>query len=243
MSPLARRLALLGLLIVAAVFVRLGFWQLGRLEERRAANRAAAAARAEPARELGIGPDWTAEELSERWVEASGEFDHGHEVVIRGQAFQGTPGVLVVTPLRLAASDSAVLVLRGFVPSADAVRADLDPLREPGRVRVRGLAMPIPSGGGQPIEHDGRTTWARLDLAALRDRLPYPVLPVLLRQSPDGGLPASPRRLPPPELSEGPHLSYAIQWFAFAAMAVAFGVLVVGRSGRGRAEMSPRPRA
>lgn len=239
MSPLPRRLTLFGLLIVAAVFVRLGFWQLGRLEERRTASRAAAAARAEPVRELGVGADWTAQELTERWVEASGEFDHGHEIVVRGQAFQGTPGVLVVTPLRLAASDSAVLVLRGFVPAPDAVRADLDSLVEPGVVRVRGLAAPIASGKGQPLEHGGRTTWARVDLAAVRDRLPYPVFPVLLRQTPDSGAPRLPRRLPPPELSDGPHLSYAVQWFAFAVMAVAFGVLVVGRERRGRDTMSP----
>lgn len=230
MSPLARRLTLLGLLLLAAAFVRLGVWQLDRLKERRAENRAAAAARAEPARELGLGADWTAEELNERWVEAVGEFDHEHQVVIRGQSFQGAPGVLVVTPLRLARSDSAVLVLRGFVPAADAVRVDVDPLREPGTVRVRGLASAIPGGHGQPLEHDGRTTWARLDLPALRERLPYPVLPVLLRQTPDSGLPPQPRRLPAPELSEGPHLSYAVQWFAFAAMVVAFGVFVVGRT-------------
>ena len=136
MSPLARRLTLLVLALVALLFVRLGLWQLGRLEERRTANRAAAAAREEPPRELGQGADWTAEELSERWVEASGTYDHAHEVVIRGQAFQGTPGVLVATPLRLATSDSAVLVLRGFVPSPDAVRADLSGLREPSTVRA-----------------------------------------------------------------------------------------------------------
>jgi surfeit locus 1 family protein len=165
-------------------------------------------------------------------VEASGTFDHSHEVVIRGQAFQGTPGVLVVTPLRLATSDLAVLVLRGFVPSADAVRADLDSLGEPGTVTVRGLATPIASGGGQPIQRDGRTTWARLDLPALRARLPYPVLPVLVRQTPDSGMPLLPHRLPAPELSDGPHLSYAIQWFAFAVMTVAFGVLVVSKGGR-----------
>ena len=237
MSPVARRLTLLALVLVAALFVRLGFWQLGRREERRAANRAAAQARAEPPRELGVGADRMPEELNEHWVEASGAFDRSHEVVIRGQAFQGTPGVLVVTPLRLATSDSAVLVLRGFVPSADAVRADLDSLAEPGTVRVRGLATQIASGGGQPIERDGRTTWARLDLPALRARLPYPVLPVLVRQTPDSGLPLSPLRLPAPELSEGPHLSYAIQWFAFAVMTVAFGVLVVKKGGRG--PMSP----
>ncbi len=232
MSALSRRLTLLALLIIAGVFARLGFWQLGRLEERREANRVAAAARAQPARELAVGADRTVEALSERWVEATGEFDHTHEIVLRGQAFMGTPGVLVVTPLRLEAGDSAVLVLRGFVPSADAVRADLDSLREPGTMRVRGLATTIASGGGQPLEHAGRTTWARLDLAALRARLPYPLLPVLLRQTPAAGLPSLPRRLPAPELSEGPHLSYAVQWFAFAVMAVAFGVLIVGKAKR-----------
>jgi surfeit locus 1 family protein len=233
MSPLARRLTLLALVLVAALCVRLGFWQLSRLEERRAANRGAAAARAERPRELGVGADWTAAELNERWVEATGEFDHAHEIVLRGQAFQGTPGVVVVTPLRLAAADSAVLVLRGFVPSADAVRAEVDSLQEPGQVRVLGLATSIGSGGGQPLELGGRTTWARLDLQALRARLPYPVLPVLLRQTPDSGQPRLPRRLPPPELTDGPHLSYAIQWFAFAVMTVAFGVLVVRKRGSG----------
>lgn len=227
MSPLPRRLTFLALALVAALFVRLGFWQLSRLDERRTLNRTAAAARAQPPRELGIGAERTSAELNERLVAATGEFDHAHEIVLRGQAFQGTPGVLVVTPLRLAAGDSAVLVLRGFVPTADAVRAEIDSLREPGQTRVRGLATSIASGGGQPLEHAGRTTWARLDLEALRARLPYPLLPVLLRQAPDSGLPALPRRLPPPELSEGPHLSYAIQWFAFAVLTVGFGVLVV----------------
>jgi surfeit locus 1 family protein len=231
MSPTSRRLAILVLLLIAAVFVRLGFWQVERLQERRAATRVALAARAEPPRTLGTGADWTAEELNERWVEATGVYDREHEVVIRGQSFQGSPGVYVVTPLRIAGSDSAVLVLRGFVPSADAVRADLDTLNEPGTVRVRGLARPIPSGGGRPIEHRGGTTWARLDLEALRSRLPYPLLPVLVRQTPDSALPRIPTRLPPPEPSEGPHFNYAIQWFLFAAMAVAFAFLVVGRSG------------
>ena len=106
----------------------------------------------------------------------------------------------------------------------------LDSLVEPGTVRVRGLATPIGSGGGQPLEHAGRTTWARLDLDALRERLPYPLLPVVVRQTPDSSLPRSPRRLPAPELDDGPHLNYAIQWFLFAGMAVAFAVLVVGRT-------------
>lgn len=235
MSPTARRIAIVGMMIVAAVFVRLGFWQTGRLSERRAANRAALAARAQPSVRLVPG----AGELGGRWVVATGTYDRSHEVVLRGQAFQGTPGVHVVTPLRLEGSDSAVLVLRGFVASADGVRADLDSLNEPGTVEVRGLASPAGSGPGQPIDAAGRTTWARIDLAAVRARIPYPLLPVVIRQSPDSAVPRSPRRLDPPELNDGPHLNYAIQWFLFAAMTVGFAVLVVGRSGKdGRTSVS-----
>jgi surfeit locus 1 family protein len=228
MSPTSRRVAIVGLMLVAAVFVRLGFWQLQRLSERRAANRAALTERAKPPVRLGEGG--TTAPLSERRVEARGVYDRSHEIVLRGEALQGAPGVLVVTPLRLERNDSAVLVLRGFVPAADAVRADLDSLEEPGTLEVRGVAAPIASGDGRPVEHAGRTTWARLDLAALRQRIPYPLLPVVLRQAPDSALPRSPRRLVPPALGDGPHLNYAIQWFLFGAMAAAFGVLVVGRT-------------
>jgi surfeit locus 1 family protein len=227
---MTRRIAIVGLMLLAAVCVRLGFWQLERLGERRAVNQAALAARAKPALDLGVSAARTGEDLSDRWVEARGVYDREHEIVLRGEAFQGAPGVLLVTPLRLAGSDTAVLVLRGFVPAPDAVRANTDSLVEPGPVRVRGLATPIQSGGGQPLEHAGRTTWARLDLDALRARLPYPLLPVAVRQTPDSSLPRLPRRLPPPELNDGPHLNYAIQWFLFAGMAVAFAVLVVGRT-------------
>ena len=232
MSPSLRRIAIVGLLLMAALCVRLGLWQLHRLSERRAANRAALAARAEPPLRLAAGADWTAEELSGRWVEARGVYDRTHEVVLRGQALDGSPGVHLVTPLRLEGSDSAVLVLRGFVPSPDAVRVETGSLNETGTVTVRGLAAPLGNGGGRPVEHAGRTTWARLDLNALRGRLPYPLLPVVVRQAPDASLPRVPQRLAPPELDDGPHLNYAIQWFLFAGMAVAFAVLVVGRSRR-----------
>jgi cytochrome oxidase assembly protein ShyY1 len=35
--------------------------------------------------------------------------------------------------------------------------------------------------------------------------------------------------VPLPDLSEGPHLSYAIQWFCFAAVAVAGAAILVRR--------------
>lgn len=230
MSSTVRRGVLLGLLFMAAICARLGFWQLSRLRERQAANRIALSARAAPPISLNRIDQGDSANLAQRRLVATGRYDSDHDIVLRGLALDGVPGVHVVTPLLLSGQETAVLVDRGFVPTPDAVTVDTDSLRERGKVRVLGLAVPIPSGGGKPLEHGGRTTWGRLDLAELRERLPYPILPLYLRQLPDSSLPAFPRRVPPPPLDEGPHLSYAVQWFLFALMAGLFGVLVVSRS-------------
>ena len=220
------------LLLAAAGFARLGVWQLGRLHDRRAANQVTLAARAGLPVEVRAATGGL-DTLAQHRVIVRGQYDHAHEIVIRGDVLDGVPGVRLVTPLRLAPDGPAVLVDRGFLPAPDAVTVDPSGAREPGDQVVRGVALPVSSGGGEPIEHGGRLTWRRVDLPALRAWLPYPVLPVLLRQSPDRALPRFPRRLEPPSVDEGPHLSYAIQWFLFAGLAAAFAVLVVGRSGRG----------
>jgi surfeit locus 1 family protein len=164
--------------------------------------------------------------VAERRVRARGHYDHAHDIVVRGREYGGVPGVEIVSPLRLADGKTAVLVNRGFVPAPDAVTVSSDSLREPGEKQVEGIALPIASGGGRPLERGGRTTWARLDLEALQARLPYPIYPVYIRQSPDSALPRFPRRLDPPVLDDGPHLSYAIQWFAFAVIAVVFAGVI-----------------
>ena len=232
-SSRSRWVGVAALLLVSAVCARLGVWQLSRLHQRRAINAAILRARTEPPISLDAPGARDSASLAHRWVSATGRYDRGRELVLRGQAYMGTPGVYVVTPLRLRDSDTALLVLRGFVPAADAVRADLGPLDETGEVSVTGLAEPIGSGGGQPLVVEGSSTWARLDLRALRGALPYPVLPVALRQLPDSALPRYPRRLDAPEVDDGPHLNYAVQWFLFSVMGIAFALVVVARGGEG----------
>ena len=72
-------------------------------------------------------------------------------------------------------------------------------------------------------------TWARLDRESLRSRLPYPLYPLYIRQVPDSTLASFPRRLEPPALDDGPHLSYAIQWFSFALIALIFAGVIARR--------------
>ena len=205
--------------IVGAVCLRLGVWQLERLDARRAASAIALAQRSLPAVDARSLHD----SAGNRRAYATGRYDFDREIVLRGRGRDGVPGVEVVTPLRLTGSDTAVLVLRGYVPSADAISYDVSIHREPEVSTVAGIAMavPIDSAGAAPAERGGTVTWRRLDLGTLRSRLPYPLAPVyIIFDSPATASPA-PRRRRPPALDDGPHLNYAIQWFAFAT--IAFG--------------------
>jgi surfeit locus 1 family protein len=203
---------------------------VGRLRERRAANAVALRARSERPLTLSLDrrPDST---MLGRRVIAEGSYDHTHDVVLRGREYDGVPGVEVVSPLVMGDGKTAVLVDRGFLPAPDAVRVAADSFQEPGLRTVAGFLLPIPSGRGAPLQHEGRTTWGRLDLAALRATLPYQVYPYSILQLPDSTLPRFPRRRPPPALDDGPHLSYAIQWFSFTLIALVFAGIMARPAG------------
>ncbi len=225
MSSRAPLLLLATFGIVALVCLRLAFWQLDRLHQRRAANGVALAARAAPVVSLEPG-DMDDRNLAGRRVRATGHYDHTHDVVLRGKAYNGVPGVEIVSPLVFEDGRRAVLVHRGFMPTPDAVTVQTDSVREFGKVRVDGIAELVGSGNGGRLERDHRTTWARLDLDSLSTTMPYELAAVYIRQLPDSGLPRFPRRLEAPPIGDGPHLNYAIQWFAFAGMAVVFGFVI-----------------
>ncbi len=133
-------------------------------------------------------------------------------------------------------------MLRGFVYTPDGVTPpDTIPAPASGTVSVDGIAYRLPEtdNGGQPIQTGGMRTYRRLDRIALDALLPD-ALDLYVIQSGDQ---SGPGRLPtaePPVLDDGPHLSYALQWFGIALAIAAFGVIVVRRDGRAR---PPRPSA
>lgn len=218
--------------VVAATCLALSAWQFGRRADRRAQNAEALQGRTLPLVELGSPAD--TQPRNQRRVRIRGEFDSGREFILRGHLLMGAPGVQVVTPLRLAGSDSAVLVNRGFVPAADGATPDAPVPGEPGEVVIEGIAIPVPDAeaGGQPAGPAGRESWRRLDLEAIRGRLPYPILDVYVLAAPDSGRSGWPRRVPPPSLDEGPHLSYALQWLGIAGAVLGFGMFFVLGVGR-----------
>ena len=130
--------------VVAAVCVRLGFWQLGRLAERRAANTLVSTRLDSAVVDVARLPADTALARYRR-VTVRGTYDFEHEIVLSGRSRAGSPGVNLLTPLRVAGADTAVLVNRGWVYAPDAATADLTRFRESLTV-VRGYTDTLVQG-------------------------------------------------------------------------------------------------
>jgi surfeit locus 1 family protein len=227
-TRLVRRWGFFGLaLLVGLICIRLGLWQLDRLADRRSANSAIRARLELP--ELSL-PDDLAEgaDLAYRTAVARGEFDPRHEMYLTSRARDGIAGLQVVTPLLLMEGGPAVLVNRGWISDADYRRLPPDHWTERGQIEVRGVLLPsqpepamafladrVPAGGEPP-----RVEWRALSIEGMRRQIPYPILDVYLAQQSPSASPNAPRPSTEVDLSEGPHLGYAIQWFAFAAIAL-----------------------
>ncbi len=219
-------------LAVAAGCVRLGFWQLHRLAERRAHNAVVRARLAAAPLALQALPEDTA--LAFRPATATGRWDSEHAIVLAGQTYDDDPGVTLLTPLLLPGG-GAVLVNRGWLPSPDAATIDARAYAVAGAAAVRGLLVPMPTGRVPPAP-GFRRVWFHLDPGRLRRQFPYPIAPLLLQVTPGPGDRGLPHPVPPPTLSEGPHLSYAVQWFSFAAIGLIGWVVLLLKNSAGRDE-------
>ncbi len=214
--------------IAAALFLRLGFWQITRLHERRAHNAVVAARqRSAPVPPFELPRDTAAAHY--RPASVTGRFDYVNELVLTNRTRQGSPGVDLLTPVRLAGSDTAVIVDRGWVYAPDGSTVDRGRWREGDSARGTGyVELYTPDNGGTTLAKDPRILRhaSRREITA---RLPYPVAPYLVVLVGDTGTAGHPARRERPVLDDGPHRSYAVQWFCFAAIALGGAAAVVRR--------------
>lgn len=226
LKPFSRAWILTTLLVLAgtALCIRLGIWQLDRLEQRRAHNTQVITMRAKPPLDLnqGIPEDITGMEW--RAVRVTGEYDLENQFALRNQTRGNEYGYHLIAPLKF--NGGAILVDRGFIPAeGNDTPANWSRYDERGAVTVAGqlrLGDDVEIGGNSEArtgKQDQLRFWNSVELQGISAQLPYPVLQVYIQPGMDAADEAYPIPYQPEvDLTEGSHFGYALQWFTFAAI-------------------------
>lgn len=212
-------------ILAALVCVRLGIWQLDRLAQRRATNAHYVLMKSLDPLKLPVSEDL--ESMEYRSIMASGTYDFSEQVVIRNQYFDDQYGYHLLTPLVL--SDGlAVMVDRGWIPAdGNDKPSNWEVYDKNGLVDVKGiirLSREKADFGGKsdPQLGPGQTRldiWNFPNLVRIQKQTKYQLLPIYIQLDPVqlDSTPPIPSQ-PEVDLTEGPHLGYAIQWFSFAVI-------------------------
>ena len=207
--------------VFAIVCSMLGSWQFQRRAEARAAIEVVEANYdREPVPVGSVLPTLDAYEPSQQWtpVLLRGQYLHDEEMLARNRPLNGQPGFEVLTPFQL--DDGSVFIVdRGWVsigsrqdapdaiPEAPRGRASVVARLKAGEPTIPGRSVPA-----------GTNQVATVQLEEIADRLQRPTYTgaygLVASQDPEPA--ETPTTTVRPEPDEGPHLSYALQWFVFA---------------------------
>jgi cytochrome oxidase assembly protein ShyY1 len=208
--------------LLAAVCTRLGFWQLHKLDVRLDRNDIITAHfDADPVELTSVLSPGDEVDLSTEWsrVTAVGTYDLEHQLTVKFTTRDGAPGVDVVTPL-VTADGSAVLVDRGWFATDNNVSRPDVPEPPAGEVTVMGWLRQDNGAGGNAVRPSGGQIRA-ISSEALADFVPYDLADGYLNLQEESPAPKTPLAAEPqPELGQGPHFFYALQWWFFALLAV-----------------------
>jgi cytochrome oxidase assembly protein ShyY1 len=236
---LSRRwlLLLLTVLLLAYVCLLLGRWQWHRLEEKKSGNeiiRANEQAPPVPVDQVlrhGVDP---ADSSQYAVVSATGTYDASKTVLVRYQTRDGNAGVDVVVPL-VTSSGNALLVDRGWYATSNQGLADPSQVPAPpgGRVEITGWVRQNAGGSSAHVVHSSTRAISSTEIEPTIGVPTYGGFVQLLTEAPRPATPLT--RADPPDLSNGPHFFYALQWWFFGILALfGFGYLaweeVTGRA-------------
>jgi len=233
-------------ILVIPSFIVLSRWQWSRYEERSTRNAAITtneSVGAEPLETVVTPGDTIGPDREFRVVQVSGTYDQSGQQFSRRQPLNGTNGFFVLTPL-LTNDGRVVLVNRGWTGTTGNALASptVDPAPDGavvvvGRLRAgdTNLTQPADVPAGQVVGVDSAA------IVAGTGRPAYPGYLELTAQAPAPDPLLAP--IPGPDLGEGPHRSYALQWLLFIGIAViGWGILVRNEAIR-RRELSANPAA
>jgi surfeit locus 1 family protein len=224
-----RWLPFCAMLVVVAVGLSLGQWQMRRADEKEAIEkRWIERTRAAP---FALGAQMPAiEDIEYRRLVVRGEFQKAWPIYLDNRPYQGRAGFYLLMPFRIAGSDRHVLVARGWLARDAADRQRIRPVPTPdGMVEIHGVARRN-SGRvlelGEPVALRPGAIVQNVDLQQLAQASGLSLHSFVVEQigHADDGLV---REWPHPSVGVEKHLGYAFQWFALAATAFIF-FLVTG---------------
>jgi surfeit locus 1 family protein len=220
-------------IVVAVACVRLGFWQLDRRQQRLVVNASVAAQAALPALDVGEAARTGAQQF--RRITVTGVPDYEREMLLVARSHRGSPGAYLITPVRRPDSDTAVIVLRGWVYAPDGMTVDKPRWHEGDTTTTfEAYIQPFVTDDRSGALADRPGALRRMEVTGIAGQLPYPVLPFYVIAQGDTATTVRGEsfvRLAMPSLDDqGPHLSYAVQWFGFALVALVGAGIVAARS-------------
>lgn len=205
-------------IIGSLVCVRLGIWQLDRLNQRRAFNTHYRETSTLPMLEITITPTADLTAMEYRSVVVTGSYDFEHQVALRNQVHNNQFGYHLLTPLILS-DGTGILIDRGWIPAENNPQA-WRTYDQPGNVTIKGI---LRNGQDQlELSNVNQTflpVWSQVDIKRISQQLPYQLLPAYVQPDPDASLKKPPYPYQPEiVVDEGPHFGYMITWFSFAAL-------------------------
>lgn len=210
-------------LVLLPIFIRLGFWQLERAEEKQVLQDSYAQRKVLPAFRLEpkVG---ASDELEYRRVYVRGRFDPNHQILIDNKIYKGQVGYYVVTPLLMTGSEQYVLINRGWVP-AGKTRAELPDIKvTEGHVTIYGVMVKsrpdilmISDKNRDTSGWPARLQW--LDTEEFARDTKRKVYPYIILMDADAKHGYS-RDWGSINLDPDKNTSYAWQWFSFAVLLV-----------------------
>ena len=209
-------------LVFAAVCVALSQWQVARLHETRSANELVDRNyHSTPVAVMSVLPTLTSYSPKQRWmqVELTGSYLADAQMLVRNRPLNGQPGFEVLNPLLLP-DGNVFLVDRGYVPIGNTQdRPDHIPSPPAGTVTVIArLQAGEPTLAGRSDTPGELATIHLPDVATLVGKPTYTgAYGLMVSESPAAD--TRPTAKPQPQLDEGLHISYAIQWVIFGIMA------------------------
>lgn len=217
-------------LLLLPILISLGFWQLGRAQEKLALQRAfLERGTLEP---LALGTallDPVHHDF--RLAEGGGVFEPAFQILLDNRVHRGRAGYHVVTPFRVDGSNTRILVNRGWIAWGEDRQRLPDISTPTQRLRVFGR-LRRPAERYFTLEDESALTgmdlvWQNLNLERYRDAVGVPIQPlVLYLDAGDAQVGGFVREWPKyQDAWVDRHKGYAFQWFALAAVVVVLYLL------------------